>query len=179
MDCSKILGREHNAPQAEKSFHILRGAGFSNINVDLMFGLARPNDRAMESDAGKTIALQPEHISAYCLTYEEDTEFFLRQSRGEFASERGQSMQNFFEMTMSNLGRRRLRAVRNLKLRASRFLIECTIAPTGRAKIISASAQARSPPSECDAGKILPITARMPIAFSPGQSPIGSTRKSD
>jgi oxygen-independent coproporphyrinogen-3 oxidase len=35
----KILGREHNAPQAEKSFSNLRTAGFTNINVDLMFGL--------------------------------------------------------------------------------------------------------------------------------------------
>src|SRR5439155_15644227 len=35
----KILGREHNADQAEQSFHVLRDAGFSNINVDLMFGL--------------------------------------------------------------------------------------------------------------------------------------------
>src|SRR5213082_4016998 len=36
-DLLKILGREHNAPQVKKSFQILRGAGFSNINVDLMF----------------------------------------------------------------------------------------------------------------------------------------------
>src|SRR6266850_7520305 len=35
----KILGREHNAEQAEQSFHILREAECSNINVDLMFGL--------------------------------------------------------------------------------------------------------------------------------------------
>ena len=35
----KLLGREHNARQAEESFRSLRAAGFSNINVDLMFGL--------------------------------------------------------------------------------------------------------------------------------------------
>ena len=29
------------------------------------------------------MALRPEHISTYCLTYEEDTEFFLRHARGE------------------------------------------------------------------------------------------------
>src|SRR5882724_8205631 len=32
----KLLGREHNAQQAEESFRILRDAGFTNINVDLM-----------------------------------------------------------------------------------------------------------------------------------------------
>ncbi len=35
----KLLGREHNTQQAEQSFRILRAAGFTNINVDLMFGL--------------------------------------------------------------------------------------------------------------------------------------------
>src|SRR6266571_9174675 len=80
----KILGREHNAPQAEKSFSILRAAGFTNINVDLMFGLPGQTTPQWRSTLEKTISLQPEHISAYCLTYEEDTEFFLRQARGEF-----------------------------------------------------------------------------------------------
>ena len=35
----KLLGRDHNARQAEESFWVLRAAGFANINVDLMFGL--------------------------------------------------------------------------------------------------------------------------------------------
>jgi len=35
----KLLGREHNAQQAKESFRILRDAGFTNVNVDLMFGL--------------------------------------------------------------------------------------------------------------------------------------------
>src|SRR5207249_3656992 len=48
------------------------------------------------------IALQPEHISAYCLTYEEDTEFFLRHSRGEFRQD-PDSDAEFFELAMSIL----------------------------------------------------------------------------
>jgi oxygen-independent coproporphyrinogen III oxidase len=101
-DLLKILGREHNAPQAEKSFQILRGAGFSNINVDLMFGLPGQTIEQWRVTLEKTIGLQPEHISAYCLTYEEDTEFFLRQSRGEFRQEADIDAE-FFEMTMSIL----------------------------------------------------------------------------
>ena len=56
-DLLKLLGREHNAAQAEASFQILRDAGFTNVNIDLMFGLPgqtlgamgsrpRENDRA-------------------------------------------------------------------------------------------------------------------------------------
>src|SRR5207237_7472906 len=81
----KLLGREHDAAQAEESFHIFRGAGFSNISVDLMFALPGQTERQWRDSLEKTIALQPEHISTYCLTYEEDTEFVARFQRGEFA----------------------------------------------------------------------------------------------
>jgi oxygen-independent coproporphyrinogen-3 oxidase len=80
----KLLGREHNAAQAEDSFHILRTAGFTNVNIDLMFGLPGQTLAQWEATLRKTIALGPEHISTYCLTYEEGTEFFARQVRGEF-----------------------------------------------------------------------------------------------
>jgi oxygen-independent coproporphyrinogen-3 oxidase len=98
----KLLGREHNAPQAEESFRILRDAGFGNINVDLMFGLPGQTDDQWRRTLEKTIALQPEHISTYCLTYEEDTEFFLRHARGEFRQD-GDADAEFFEMTMAML----------------------------------------------------------------------------
>jgi oxygen-independent coproporphyrinogen-3 oxidase len=101
-DLLKILGREHSAPQAEKSFQILRAAGFSNINVDLMFGLPGQTIEQWRVTLEKTIGLQPEHISAYCLTYEEDTEFFLRQLRGQFRQDADIDAE-FFEMTMSIL----------------------------------------------------------------------------
>ena len=82
------LGREHNAAQAETSFQIFRDAGFANISVDLMFGIPGQTDRALEGFAReKTISLRPEHISCYCLTYEEDTEFFRRESRGELRAD--------------------------------------------------------------------------------------------
>jgi oxygen-independent coproporphyrinogen-3 oxidase len=98
----KILGREHNAKQAQQSFRILRDAGFSNINVDLMFGLPGQTAEQWQTTLETTIALGPEHISAYCLTYEEDTEFFLRHARGELRAN-PESDAGFFEMTMSIL----------------------------------------------------------------------------
>jgi len=98
----KLLGREHKARQAENSFRILRTAGFSNINVDLMFGLPTQTLEQWRATLEKTIALQPEHVSTYCLTYEEDTEFFRRQQRGEFQPNADADAE-FFEMTMSIL----------------------------------------------------------------------------
>src|SRR5438876_3697691 len=98
----KILGRDHNAHQAEESFRLLRDAGFSNINVDLMFGLPGQTAEQWEVTLKKTIQLQPQHISAYCLTYEEDTEFFLRHSCGELRSNADLEAE-FFELAMSLL----------------------------------------------------------------------------
>lgn len=98
----KLLGREHNAQQAEESFRILRDAGLDNINIDLMFGLPGQTIDQWRATLQKTIALQPEHISTYCLTYEEDTEFFLRHARGEFRQDADADAE-FFESTMSSL----------------------------------------------------------------------------
>jgi oxygen-independent coproporphyrinogen-3 oxidase len=97
-----LLGREHNAQQAEESFRILRAAGFTNINIDLMFGLPGQTADHWRATLEKTIALQPEHISTYCLTYEEDTEFFLRHARGEFR-QNSDADAEFLEMTMAIL----------------------------------------------------------------------------
>jgi oxygen-independent coproporphyrinogen-3 oxidase len=101
-DLLKVLGREHTSLQAEQSFHILRTAGFSNINVDLMFGLPGQTIEQWRFTLEKTIRLQPEHISAYCLTYEEDTEFFLRHARGELLQDTDEDA-GFFEIAMSIL----------------------------------------------------------------------------
>ncbi len=101
-DLLQLLGREHNAAQAEASFHILRDAGFENLNIDLMFGLPGQTLSQWKETLDKTSALGPEHISAYCLTYEEDTEFFLRHARGEFRAD-PESDAEFFETAMQSL----------------------------------------------------------------------------
>jgi len=98
----KLLGREHDAEQAAQSFAIFRAAGFTNINIDLMFGLPGQTIDQWRETLERTITLNPEHISTYCLTYEEDTEFFLRHARGEFHQDSDADAE-FFELTMSIL----------------------------------------------------------------------------
>ncbi len=98
----QVLGREHNAAQAETSFQILREAGFANLNIDLMFGIPGQTPADWKRTLTKTIALEPEHIATYCLTYEEDTEFFLRQTRGELRSDADADAE-FFESAMQML----------------------------------------------------------------------------
>src|SRR5215467_10372798 len=54
----QLLGREHTAHQGEQSFHILRTAGFSNVNVDLMFGLPGQTIDQWRLTLERTIGLQ-------------------------------------------------------------------------------------------------------------------------
>ena len=97
-----LLGREHNAEQAEESFRILRDAGFENISIDLMFALPGQTESQWRASLERTIALGPQHISTYCLTYEEDTEFLARFERGEFEAH-DETEAQFFEIAMTVL----------------------------------------------------------------------------
>ena len=96
------LGRVHSAEQAERSFHILREAGFTNLNLDLIFGVPGQSTETWQRTLQKTVSLAPEHISAYCLTFEEDTEFFRRFQRGDLTQDTEQDA-SFYELTMANL----------------------------------------------------------------------------
>jgi oxygen-independent coproporphyrinogen-3 oxidase len=80
----QTLGRVHNAAQAEKTFGILREAGFSNINIDLMFAVPGQTLAQWRATLDRTIALRSEHVSSYCLTYEEDTAYFRQLQLGTF-----------------------------------------------------------------------------------------------
>jgi oxygen-independent coproporphyrinogen III oxidase len=98
----KTLGRVHSAAQAEKTYGTLRAAGFDNINLDLMFAVPGQTTRQWRDTLEKTIALGPEHISSYCLTYEEDTEYFRKLTGGSFKQDDERDAQ-LFELTMDTL----------------------------------------------------------------------------
>ncbi len=74
-DYLKLMNRRHNAEQAETSIKISQDAGFSNISVDLIYGLPNSNLQFLEKELNKYISLDIQHISAYHLTYEQGTVF--------------------------------------------------------------------------------------------------------
>jgi oxygen-independent coproporphyrinogen-3 oxidase len=93
------LGRVHSVRQARRSYDILRQAGFQNINLDLIFGVPGQTRDQWRASLEETLALEPNHISAYCLSYEEDTEYFHRMSRGEYQPDELLDA-DLFEMTI-------------------------------------------------------------------------------
>ena len=78
----KVLGRDHSPEEARETYHELREAGIPSVNVDLMFSIPGLSTAAWRSNLEQTLALKPDHVSAYNLTYEEDTEFLSRLQRG-------------------------------------------------------------------------------------------------
>lgn len=79
----ETLGREHSVGQASEAVGILREAGMPSINIDLMFSIPGQSKDDWEQTLRHAVSLQPDHISAYNLTYEEDTAFFESLRRGE------------------------------------------------------------------------------------------------
>jgi oxygen-independent coproporphyrinogen-3 oxidase len=96
------LGRVHSAVQARRSYHLLRDAGFENVNLDLIFGVPGQSHSQWLESLSETVAMEPDHISAYCLTYEEDTEFFRRFQSGEFRPDANEEA-DFFSTAMDFL----------------------------------------------------------------------------
>ncbi len=72
----QLLGREHSPEQIAHSVHMLREAGMPQVNLDLMFSLPGQTVEQWRHTLQEAIALEPDHISTYNLTYEEDTAFF-------------------------------------------------------------------------------------------------------
>jgi oxygen-independent coproporphyrinogen-3 oxidase len=80
----KKLGRIHTAEGALESYRLARQAGFTNINLDFIYGLPgqdlahldRMLDRLLDVDP------LPEHLSCYSLIVEEHTPLYIGVERG-------------------------------------------------------------------------------------------------
>ena len=69
------LGRIHSAAEARAAVHAARGAGFDDLNLDLMFGLPEQTLAGALDDLGQALELEPGHLSWYQLTLEPNTLF--------------------------------------------------------------------------------------------------------
>lgn len=69
----KLLNRRHTGIQAIQAYDNCRKAGFQNISIDLIYGLPGEDKILWQKDLKQATAMQPEHISAYHLIYEENT----------------------------------------------------------------------------------------------------------
>ena len=79
----KRLGRRHTAEAARQAVANARASGYSNISIDLMFALPGSSRAEWQETLDTAIALQPEHLSAYNLMYEEGTPLYRDLTEGK------------------------------------------------------------------------------------------------
>lgn len=78
----EALGRQHTREQVYTAHERVRAAGFRSVNLDLMFALPGQTAEEWAADVREAVALAPDHLSTYCLTFEEDTKLWLKLAQG-------------------------------------------------------------------------------------------------
>ena len=72
----RFLHRRHTAAQVPSAVQRLRDAGIRNISIDLMYGFPGETLDDWQRDIDAALALNVEHLSAYCLSIEEGTALY-------------------------------------------------------------------------------------------------------
>ena len=115
----EALGRRHTREQVLRAYDRVRGAGFASVNLDLIFAVPGQSLAAWRADLDAAVELQPDHISTYCLTFEEDTALFVKLAQGRVRPDVGEEAA-FYTEAWERLEGGGLCAVRDLELRAGR-----------------------------------------------------------
>ena len=69
----RALGRLHDDKRPGEAFALARAHGFRRLSLDLMFGYPGHNEANWSRTLERTLALEPEHVSAYGYIPEEGT----------------------------------------------------------------------------------------------------------
>jgi oxygen-independent coproporphyrinogen-3 oxidase len=77
------LGRQHPVEKTFEAYRWIREAGFTSVNLDLLFGAPGQSLQDWEDDLAQAVELAPDHLSTYCLTFEEDTAMYVRLAEGK------------------------------------------------------------------------------------------------
>lgn len=99
----RLLNRRHDARQAIDAVGRCRQAGFRNISIDLIYGLPGETEQRWQHDLQQAVSLDVEHISAYHLTYEEDTRIYELLQSHRIREVDEESSVRFFTMLMDTL----------------------------------------------------------------------------
>lgn len=82
----RYLGRSHDSRQALEALDTVRSAGFSNVGVDLMYGLTAQSISGWRKTLDRVLEFRPEHISCYQLSFEKGTPLWKMKESGKTAS---------------------------------------------------------------------------------------------
>jgi oxygen-independent coproporphyrinogen-3 oxidase len=77
-----VLERRTDAAQATRAFQLARSMGMRNISIDLIYAVPFQDLESWMETLRRGLALGPDHISTYCLTFEEGTLLWRRRAEG-------------------------------------------------------------------------------------------------
>jgi len=77
-----VLERRTDAAQATSAFELARSMGVRNISIDLIYAVPFQSLDSWLETLRRGLALGPDHISTYCLTFEEGTLLWRRRAEG-------------------------------------------------------------------------------------------------
>ncbi|MEO2093456.1 MAG: radical SAM family heme chaperone HemW [bacterium] len=79
----ELFGRVHTTDQSLRAYDAARQAGVRSLNIDMIFAAPGTEGSSWGTALGRVLDLEPEHLSAYNLAFEEDTVFsrWLDQGR--------------------------------------------------------------------------------------------------
>lgn len=97
------IGRIHNVEDVYRSLENARAAGFSNLSIDLMFGLPKQTLEMLEDSVNKALALDLPHYSLYSLKVEENTLFHKLYQRDELPLPPEDEEFNMYTLLMDRL----------------------------------------------------------------------------
>lgn len=98
------VGRRHTAEEACRAVGLLHGEGFSNLSIDLMYGLPGQTLESFARSIDEALDLPVAHVSSYALSVEPGTLLHSRLRQGTFR-ETGEGEM----LEMYNLLRKRLK----------------------------------------------------------------------
>ncbi|CAG7639587.1 Heme chaperone HemW [Paenibacillus solanacearum] len=97
------IGRIHNTDDVYRSLENARAAGFTNMSIDLMFGLPKQTIQIMKDTLREALALNLPHYSIYSLKVEENTLFHTLYQRGQLPLPEEDEEVGMFELIMDTL----------------------------------------------------------------------------
>ena len=104
----QFLDRLHSAARAAEAFKLIREAGFTNVNVDLIYGLPNQTLQTWQSTLEQVLTWGgdgPDHLSCYALTVEEGTPLASRVAAGRVREAESDHVAELAEWTARRLVR--------------------------------------------------------------------------
>lgn len=78
----KTLGRIHSPDQTDAAVADAREVGFTNVSIDLMYGIPGQSEGDLREDLIHAVDLEPDHVSLYSLTIEKGTPYYQSHKKG-------------------------------------------------------------------------------------------------